>query len=67
MKVLVVDDEPLVRTALGKLLALRSDVEEFEVAEDGQQALVKLKSQPYDVMLLDTTCPVYLAFSSLSG
>lgn len=57
MKVLVVDDEPLVRTALGKLLALRSDVEQFEVAEDAQQALATLKAQAYDVMLLDIHMP----------
>jgi two-component system, LytTR family, response regulator len=57
MKVLVVDDEPLARTALGKLLALRSDVEKFEVAENAQQALAKLTAQPYDVMLLDIHMP----------
>jgi two-component system, LytTR family, response regulator len=57
MKVLVVDDEPLARTALQKLLAQRADVEEFEVAENAQQALAKLTAQPYDVMLLDIHMP----------
>lgn len=57
MRVLVVDDEPLARTALGKLLARRSDVEGFEFAENAQQALDKLRAQSYDVMLLDIQMP----------
>jgi len=57
MKVLVVDDEPLARTALGNLLARRSDVEGFELAENAPQALEKLRARPYDVMLLDIQMP----------
>jgi DNA-binding LytR/AlgR family response regulator len=57
MKVLVVDDEPLARTALERLLARRSDVEAFELAEDAQQALERLGEQPYDVLLLDIYMP----------
>ncbi|MGH8131676.1 MAG: LytR/AlgR family response regulator transcription factor [Steroidobacteraceae bacterium] len=57
MRVLVVDDEPLTRTALGNLLSQRSDIEEFEVAEDAHQALAKLRARPYDVLLLDIHMP----------
>jgi two-component system, LytTR family, response regulator len=57
MRVLVVDDEPLARTALAKLLSARADVEEFELAEDAHQALVKLEARPYDVILLDIHMP----------
>lgn len=57
MRVLVVDDEPLARTALGNLLMRRSDVDGFELAENGSQALEKLRAQPYDVMLLDIQMP----------
>jgi two-component system, LytTR family, response regulator len=57
MKVLVVDDEPLARTALEKLLELRSDVREVATSENAQQALEKLAAQPYDVMLLDILMP----------
>jgi two-component system, LytTR family, response regulator len=57
MKVLVVDDEPLVRTALGKLLARHAEVEGFDLAQDAQQALDALRAQSYDVMLLDIQMP----------
>jgi two-component system LytT family response regulator len=57
MRVLVVDDEPLTRTALGTLLSERTDVEEFEVAEDAHQALAKFRVHPYDVVLLDIHMP----------
>lgn len=57
MRVLVVDDEPLTRTALGNLLAQRADVENFAMAEDGQQALAALRTRPCDVLLLDIHMP----------
>jgi two-component system LytT family response regulator len=57
VRVLVVDDEPLARTALAKLLSARADVEEFELAEDAHQALAKLEARPYDVILLDIHMP----------
>lgn len=57
MKVLVVDDEPLARQALAKLLARRPDVEHFDTAEGGEGALSKFKAQPYDVLLLDIQMP----------
>ena len=57
MRVLVVDDEPLARTALGNLLVRRADVDGFELAENGSQALEKLRTQLYDVMLLDIQMP----------
>jgi two-component system, LytTR family, response regulator len=66
MKVLVVDDEPLVRAALGNLLAQRSDIEAFELAENGQQALAKLTAQPYDVMLLDIHMPGLSGFELIA-
>jgi two-component system LytT family response regulator len=57
MRVLVVDDEPLTRTALATLLSQRSDVEEFEVVEDAHQALVQLRERAFDVLLLDIHMP----------
>ena len=57
MRVLVVDDEPLARTALAKLLGERTDVEKFEMAENAQQALATLRSSPFDVLLLDIHMP----------
>jgi two-component system LytT family response regulator len=57
MRVLVVDDEPLARAALAALLSQRTDVEEFSVADDAQQALATLRDRPFDVLLLDIHMP----------
>ena len=57
MRVLVVDDEPLSRTALAELLSTRADVEDFDVAEDAAQALQNLHRQRFDVLLLDIHMP----------
>lgn len=57
MRVLIVDDEPLARSALEGILATRSDVENFECAEDAVAALEKLQSRTYDILLLDIKMP----------
>ena len=57
MRVLVVDDEPLARTALANLLGQRCDVEKFEMVENAQQAFATLRSSPFDVLLLDIHMP----------
>ena len=57
MRVLIVDDEPLARSALAGLLAQRTDIEEFQVAEDAHEALEKLRAKPFDVLLLDIQMP----------
>ena len=57
MHVLIVDDEPLSRTALSDVLARRSDVEQYDVAEEATQALDRLRTRSYDVLLLDIHMP----------
>jgi two-component system, LytTR family, response regulator len=57
MRVLVVDDEPLARAALAKLLSARPDVLEFKLAEDAHQALAQLRESTFDVLLLDIRMP----------
>jgi two-component system LytT family response regulator len=57
MRVLIVDDEPLARTALMNVLAQRSDIELADIAEDGFDALSKLEKNRYDVLLLDINMP----------
>jgi DNA-binding LytR/AlgR family response regulator len=57
MRVLIVDDEPLARSALANVLATRSDVEDFDSAADAVEALDKLQSETYDVLLLDIQMP----------
>jgi two-component system response regulator MprA len=54
--ILVVDDEPAVRQALSRALALeRYDV---SLASDGREALARLGSDPFEVVVLDVSMPV---------
>lgn len=62
MRVLIVDDEPLSRTALAAIVSHRTDVESFDLAEDAARALDYLSGQNYDVMLLDIHMPELTGF-----
>ena len=53
MRVLIVDDEPLAQTALADILSARCDVEHFDSANHTIEALEKLATGSYDVLLLD--------------
>jgi two-component system, LytTR family, response regulator len=53
MRVLMVDDQPVAQTALANILAARSDVEHFDSANDTIEALEKLATDSYDVLILD--------------
>jgi two-component system LytT family response regulator len=53
MRVLIVDDEPAAKAALANILSARSDVEHFDSANDAIEALEKLATDAYDVLLLD--------------
>jgi two-component system, LytTR family, response regulator len=53
MLVLIVDDGRLAQTALANVLSARSDVEHFDSANDAIEALEKLATDSYDVLLLD--------------
>lgn len=57
MRVLIVDDEPLARAALTKILESRRDVERFDAANDAIEAQEFLSKEVYDVMLLDISMP----------
>jgi two-component system LytT family response regulator len=57
MRLLVVDDEPLAREALQRVLHGRKDVHAFDVASNGIEALTYLENQSYDVLLLDIHMP----------
>jgi two-component system, LytTR family, response regulator len=57
VRVLIVDDEPLARTALAQILAARPDVERFDSASDAIEAQESLSKHSYDVMLLDISMP----------
>ncbi len=66
MRVLIVDDEPLARTALEKILAARADVDRFDAACDAFEAEERLAHDTYDVMLLDISMPERTGLELLS-
>src|SRR6188472_2672940 len=55
MRILVVDDEPAVRTALQRALALERY--EIELAADGAEALDRIAESPPDAIVLDVAMP----------
>jgi len=57
LRVLIVDDEPLARAALARILAARPDVERFDSVSDAIEAQERLSKDSYDVMLLDISMP----------
>jgi DNA-binding LytR/AlgR family response regulator len=57
MRALIIDDEPLARSALAQLLSRRADIDEFEVVEDAIQALAYLSERQFDVLLVDIRMP----------
>lgn len=57
IKVLVVDDHPLIREGLAKILSLETDMVIVGYASDGEEALVQVKSLTPDVVLLDINLP----------
>ena len=56
IKVLIVDDNALMRQGLKKILEMEDNITVVGEASDGLDALKKLKVEP-DVVLMDITCP----------
>ena len=57
MKLLVAEDQSMLRDALCQLLELQSDVETVHQASNGQDAMTMLQSQKIDVAILDVEMP----------
>lgn len=55
MRVLVVDDDPEIREAVGR--ALRLEGHQVDLAEGGRQALDQVATNPPDAMVLDLVMP----------
>lgn len=56
IRVLIADDDPLVRETVKRILAATPEMMGDE-AEDGQKALEKIRAEPWDVVLLDLSMP----------
>lgn len=58
MKLLVAEDQSMLRDALCQLLLMEDDVEEIYKAADGQEAIELLGKQTVDVAILDIEMPI---------
>nr|WP_136250282.1 response regulator transcription factor [Ningiella ruwaisensis] len=68
IKLLIVDDQTLVRQGINSLLALSSKVEVVAQAENGQQALDALEQcKSVDVVLMDIRMPVKNGIETLKA
>ncbi|MCO4598631.1 two-component response regulator [Streptococcus infantarius subsp. infantarius] len=57
MKLLVAEDQSMLRDALCQLLLMEDDVDEILQASDGEQAIEILKTESPDVAILDVEMP----------
>jgi len=58
VKVLLVDDQPLIRTGLGMILGPNDGFEIVAEADDGEQAIVALADHDVDLVVMDVRMPV---------
>ena len=58
MRLLVAEDQSMLRDALCQLLLLQEDVEEVLQAGDGQEAIHLLETQAVDIAILDIEMPI---------
>ncbi|MGT2906702.1 response regulator [Streptococcus dentiloxodontae] len=58
MKLLVAEDQSMLRDALCQLLLMEDDVEEIYQASNGQEAIDLLQDQAVDVAILDIEMPI---------
>ncbi|MDX3631389.1 MULTISPECIES: response regulator [Streptomyces] len=58
IRVLLVDDQPLIRSGFRALLDLEDDIDVVAEAADGEEALVLIKEHLPDVALIDIQMPV---------
>lgn len=57
IRVVVADDQPLVRAGISMLVNAEDDIDVVAEAVDGQDALVKIRAQRPDVVLMDVRMP----------
>lgn len=64
MKILIVDDEVMIREVIKEYLL--NEGYNFDEAENGKEALIKLNKNTYDFMILDIMMPEMDGFSMLN-
>lgn len=58
IKVLIVDDQPIIREGIKGLLSMSSEIEIINEASNGQQAFEMILSEKPDVILMDIRMPI---------
>ena len=58
IRIVVVEDHPVVRVGLERLLAAEADIEIVGTAQNGAEAVELLEGLPCDVVLMDLSMPV---------
>ncbi|GAA1119781.1 response regulator transcription factor [Kitasatospora arboriphila] len=66
IKVLVADDEPLIRAGIRMILTSADDIDVVAEAADGREALELARAHAADVVLLDIQMPVMDGLSALA-
>lgn len=67
LRVLIVDDEPLARQRLKRILSDEEDVELLETCVDGQTAVAAIREQHPDLLFLDVQMPGMSGFDVLAA
>lgn len=65
VKVLIVDDEPLIRSGLELAINSEDDMEVVATAQDGLEAIKKAKQYRPDLILIDIQMPVMNGIASI--
>lgn len=58
IRILLVDDQSLIRQGLRAMLSLESDLEIVGMAENGEEAIAQVESLQPDILLMDMRMPV---------
>ncbi|MFY9262146.1 MAG: response regulator transcription factor [Actinomycetaceae bacterium] len=58
IRILIADDDPIIREGLAELLSLQAGIEVVATAANGSEALNIINSTPIDLALLDVDMPV---------
>lgn len=58
IRVLLADDEPLVRTGIAMILGAEDDIEVVDVVGDGRAAVLRARQTAPDVVVMDVRMPV---------
>ncbi len=57
IKIIIADDHPIVRAGMKQIISEASDLKVADEAGDGRQLLHKIRTENFDVVILDITMP----------